>query len=209
MSKPLWRKAVAFGLDQADAADGFARQRGAAGVEADRAIAVRARLGGHFRALFRVLGLVVDDAADGGGAVAQTGRALQHLDALHALDARAVVGLVGEEQARCDGNAVLEHQQLLAAVGVEAAHPDVGDEAVAFFLANDDARDRLERILGRQRLHQLQFLLGDDRDRTGLFCDGVLAFADHIDARQLDLGGHPQSRESSVRQPQPGPVLLG
>ena len=141
-----------------------------------------------------ILGLVVDDAADGVGAVAQRSGALQHFDFVHALDARVVVAAVANEQAGSDRHAVFEDQRLVIC-RVQAANADVGDNTRFLFAFDVYPRNLAQGVFGGKRLDAFELFFVDDRDRTRLFGNGFFAARDDVDARQFSLGGDPLGRE--------------
>ena len=181
-------EAVAVRTGIQDAGRGVARLRLAAGLDGGFAVVVRADTTGDRKAVDGVLGLVVDDATDGVGAVAQRSRAFQDLDLVHALDTRVVVAAVADEQAGRDGHAVFKDQRLVVS-GVEAANTDVGDDPGFFLTLDVHTGNAAQRVFGGQRLAAFELLAGDDGHRAGLLGNGFFAADDHVDARQDDIFG--------------------
>ena len=117
--------------------------------------------------------------------------ALQHLDPAHPLDRRGVVhvGLpVGRQR---DRNAVLQHQHLAAAVGVQAAHADVEPHRHRpRVFPQVDAGNAPQHLVRVDRLRGGQVLFANQMQGTGYRRAQVLQRRHHFDGRPvaLDLG---------------------
>ena len=164
---------------------------------------MRASAAGNGKAVDGILGLVVDDAADGVGTVAQRSSTLQHFDFVHALDARVVVAAVADEQAGGDGHAVFEDQRLVVC-RAQATNTDIGDNTRFFFALDVYPGKLAQGVLGGERLDTFELLFVDDRDGTRLFGNGFFATRDDVDARQFSQGGNPLGREIEGEGDGPG-----
>ena len=176
----LVHEAVTAGMRGDDAGEGVTGFAAATGFQRCLASIEGAEPGRHQHAVIGGFGLVVDHPTDGGWPVAQGCGALQHFNALDALDARIEVALIADEQAGGHGYTILQDQGL-GFTGREPAQADIGDNSGFFLTGRVDTRHPAQGVICRQWLQQFQPLTVDQHHRARLARYRVIVPADHLD----------------------------
>ena len=178
----LVHEAVTAGMRGHHAAEGIAGAGASACLEHHFARVERPGARREQHAIIGRLGLEIDHTTDGRGPVAQGGRALEHLDAIDALDARVEVAVVADEQPRRHGHAVFEDQRL-GLRRAQATHADVRHHGRLLLTHGVHAGHAPQRILGGQRQQDLDVFAFQDDHGAGLAGDCLLAPADDLNGR--------------------------
>ncbi len=133
-------------------------------------------------------GEVVDDAAGGFGSVHDLAGAFEDFDAAHASGGWGVVGGGGGIGGGAGDDAVFHHGDFGAAVGIGAAEAEVGEDAVAVFLAEVDTGNAADDAVDVVVVLVADFGFVDEGGGTGEEADVFLG-ADDACRLDLDDGG--------------------